>query len=81
MRWQCRRGMLELDLLFSTFIDQLDAPLSAAEHADLLHLLGCQDQQLHDWLIGGNEPEEPRLRALVARILAAQSGATASSDA
>ncbi|EIC22847.1 FAD assembly factor SdhE [Thiorhodovibrio frisius] len=68
LRWQCRRGMLELDLLLSGFVDQCYAQLSSAEQADFVRLLQCQDQRLHDWLIGHTEPEDSALRALIERI-------------
>lgn len=68
LRWQCRRGMLELDLLLGDFLDQGYARLSSAEREDFARLLGCQDQQLHHWLIGETEPTESAPRALVRRI-------------
>lgn len=71
LRWQCRRGMLELDLLLSRFLDGCYSSLSAQEKADLLRLLNYQDQILQDWLFGEAVPAEARLRNLVARIRAA----------
>jgi antitoxin CptB len=68
LRWQCRRGMLELDLLLNRFLDVGVADLNDAERADFNRLLGYQDQILHDWLMGQAVPAEPSLRALVARI-------------
>lgn len=68
LRWQCRRGMLELDLLLGGFLEDGYARLSQAQQADFARLLGHQDQVLHDWLIGCGQPDEPALRALVARI-------------
>ncbi len=70
LRWQCRRGMLELDLLLSAFLDHGYAELSDTEQARFVCLLACQDQALHDWLIGQGLPEEPDMRALVERIRA-----------
>ena len=43
LRWQCRRGMLELDLLFSRFLDIGYADLTDDERADFVRLLGYQD--------------------------------------
>jgi succinate dehydrogenase flavin-adding protein (antitoxin of CptAB toxin-antitoxin module) len=63
--------MLELDLLLSGYLDRAAAPLAASEQADFERLLACQDQLLHDWLIGDRQPEDPALRVLVARIRAA----------
>jgi len=68
LRWQCRRGMLELDLLLNRFLDAGYAELSAAERANFNRLLGYQDQILYDWLMEQSVPAEPALRALVDRI-------------
>jgi antitoxin CptB len=70
LRWQCRRGMLELDHLLGRFLDLGYAELSEAERQDFLALLGKPDPHLSDWFMGRSEPPEPRLQALVARILA-----------
>lgn len=72
LRWQCRRGMLELDLLLADFLDHGHAHLSGDEQATFARLLGCQDQQLHDWLISQIAPPDPAMRALVRRISAAR---------
>ena len=68
LRWQCRRGMLELDLLLNRFLDVGYRDLTDAERADFNRLLGYQDQILYDWLMGQAVPAEPALRGLVARI-------------
>lgn len=68
LRWQCRRGMLELDLLLNRFLDQRYAELDPAGRADFERLLGYQDQILYDWLIGQAIPADARLSDLVAGI-------------
>ncbi|MBK1619142.1 hypothetical protein CKO42_12000 [Lamprobacter modestohalophilus] len=68
LRWQCRRGMLELDLLLNRFLDQRYAELDSAGSADFERLLGYQDQILQDWLLGQAVPADPALSRLVAAI-------------
>jgi len=68
LRWQCRRGMLELDLLLSRFMDVGYGDLDGAERADFKRLLGYQDQILYDWVMEHSVPAEPALRGLVGRI-------------
>lgn len=68
LRWQCRRGMLELDLLLNRFLDQRYADLDPAGRADFERLLGYQDQILQDWLIGQAVPADPALSGLVVAI-------------
>ncbi len=69
--WQCRRGMLELDLLLSQFLTTGFARLDAAGRADFLRLLGYPDQIIHSWLMGREPPADAELRRLVTQIWAA----------
>jgi antitoxin CptB len=71
LRWQCRRGMLELDLLLSGFLDAAYADLTSQQRVDFVRLLGYQDQIIHDWLMGQSVPAEAALRDLVVRIRSA----------
>jgi antitoxin CptB len=71
LRWQCRRGMLELDLLLNRFLDFAYADLSPQQRIDFVRLLGYQDQIIYDWLMSQAVPAEPALRDLVTRIQAA----------
>ena len=64
LRWRCRRGMKELDLLLERFLarafDELDD-----EQLDLLErLLESPDQDLLNWLSGGAAPEDEELSCL-----------------
>ena len=71
LRWQCRRGMLELDLLLHRFLDTGFPRLDPAARADFVRLLGYQDQIIHGWLMGRAVPADAALRRLVAEIRAA----------
>jgi antitoxin CptB len=71
LRWQCRRGMLELDLLLNRFLESAYADLSPRQRIDFVRLLGYQDQIIYDWLMSQAVPADPALRDLVARIQAA----------
>ncbi len=68
LRWQCRRGMLELDLLLNQFLDTGFMRLDAARRAEFVRLLGYQDQIIHDWLMGQAVPADAALRRVVAAI-------------
>lgn len=70
LRWQCRRGMLELDHLLDRFLDLGYRDLSPAERIDFVRLLGEQDQRLSDWFMSRAEPPDVPLRDLVRRIVA-----------
>ncbi len=77
LRWQCRRGMLELDLLLNRFLETGFPALDAAGRADFVRLLGYQDQIIHDWLMGQAVPADAAMRRLVGEIRAAMRNATA----
>jgi antitoxin CptB len=68
LRWQCRRGMLELDLLLNRFLDTGYAGLGGAERATFNRLLAYQDQVLHDWFMGHAVPADAAIRDLLQRI-------------
>lgn len=68
VRWHSRRGMLELDLILVPFAEQHFLQLPVAVQDDYVRLLGCEDQDLLAWLLGHSEPEDERVRDMVALI-------------
>ncbi|HRP76152.1 MAG TPA: succinate dehydrogenase assembly factor 2 [Rhodocyclaceae bacterium] len=55
IRWQCRRALLELDLVFTRFLERHFDRLSEDQLADLDDLLLCEDHDL--WaLVNGSKP-------------------------
>jgi antitoxin CptB len=52
LRWQCRRGLLELDLLFSRFLDDRYDLLSELEQSTFRELLRQPDHSILAWLQG-----------------------------
>ena len=57
LRWQCRRGMLELDVLLNTFADQQWPEIDNRLKQEFEILLTCSDQQLQGWLCEGKEAD------------------------
>lgn len=68
LRWRCRRGMLELDLLLQGFLDTAYAELDSAQQAQFARLLALPDQQLYDYLLGNLPPDEKEFIDVIARI-------------
>ncbi|MES9993351.1 MAG: succinate dehydrogenase assembly factor 2 [Candidatus Thiodiazotropha sp.] len=68
LRWQCRRGMLELDVLLEAFLDQCFADLPAHQKDLFVQLLEYPDPLIHAWTIGGEPPDDKALMALIANI-------------
>jgi antitoxin CptB len=68
LRWQCRRGLLELDLVFQKLFS---APLAETEVKQLKEILEFPDNDLWDIVIGRSNEYAPRLSEIVARLRAA----------
>jgi antitoxin CptB len=58
LRWQCRRGMRELDELLQPFVQRYLDVISAAELQVLRQLLTCPDQRLLSYLMLNETPED-----------------------
>ncbi|HVL36583.1 MAG TPA: succinate dehydrogenase assembly factor 2 [Burkholderiales bacterium] len=67
LRWRCRRGLLELDLVFERFLPTL----AEAEREAFEALLELADQPLWDIVAGRSDDYDPQLTAIVARLRAA----------
>ena len=63
LRWACRRGMLELDVL----LEEQYVMLSLPEQTSFEALLSSSDQDLFMWLTGKEEAKEP-FKILVKKI-------------
>jgi antitoxin CptB len=72
VRWRCRRGLLELDLVLAAFLGRGYGRLDAAQRRLFDELLDWPDNDLLDLVLGRREPE-PRFRAVV-EMLRAGSG-------
>lgn len=68
MKWQCRRGQLELDILLLAFLESEYASLSVEEKTVFQTLLTHSDPELYRWLIEGACPQDHTLFRMVERI-------------
>ena len=68
LKWACRRGMLELDVLLGNFLENGYARLSDAEKHIFVKLLSCTDPELFTWLMGAAEPDDEELRQIIRKI-------------
>jgi len=66
--WQCRRGMLELDILLQAFYTSHGESLSDDEVIVFTDLLACSDDQLYGYFIGQVVPTDTKLSAMVHKI-------------
>ncbi|MET0090558.1 MAG: succinate dehydrogenase assembly factor 2 [Candidatus Thiodiazotropha sp.] len=68
LRWQCRRGMLELDYLFESFLDRHYQTLDPEMRAAFIELLEYHDPVLHAWCITGEQPDSENMQKIVKLI-------------
>lgn len=66
LHWRCRRGVRELDVLFTRFVTEHYPTLSEQEKGTFQELLEVQDPVIMDWLFGKYEPDTEAMRKLVA---------------
>jgi antitoxin CptB len=67
LKWKCRRGLLELDLVF----ERIGPTLKDEELACFDALLDMPDNDLWDIVAGLSDDYDPRFNAIVARLRAA----------
>ena len=71
LRWRCRRGLLENDLILERFMEARGPRISDDEVAGLDRLLRLSDDELWGLLAGRAEPDDTTLRPLIAALRAA----------
>ena len=70
LRWQCRRGTKELDLLLQRYLDSGYLLADEEEQALFVELLALEDDDLVGVLMGDLEVEASELKILVGKIRA-----------
>ena len=63
--WASRRGMLELDLILQPFIENIYKNLDDIDQKSFDVLLEEQDQDLFNWFLKKEEPENESLLRIV----------------
>ena len=69
LRWRCRRGMRELDVLLMKFLDLQYAQSTPAQQRAFEHLLTLQDPEIQALLAGRLTTDDTALHELVQRLL------------
>ena len=65
LRWRCRRGMLENDLILARFLDARGDRITDQEVVALDWLLELSDNDLWDLLAGRQEPVDAAVKPLL----------------
>jgi antitoxin CptB len=69
LKWRCRRGMLENDLLIERFFQRHEATLTEKQARGLEALMELSDNDLLDLLLARREPEGSLDRPEVRHVL------------
>ena len=68
LKWRCRRGVKEFDVLFDCFL-KTEYPNLTEEQQGYFHaLLDEQDPIIMDWLFDRSEPGDEGLRWIVGKL-------------
>lgn len=65
VKWASRRGMLELDIILGNFVEFDYDELALEDKQRYWNLLESEDQDLFNWFIHRQSPEESELRKIV----------------
>ena len=71
LKWKCRRGLLELDLVLERFLRREAGSLTDGELARFGELLETEDNDLWDIVNGRSQRFDPRCHHLIERLRAA----------
>jgi antitoxin CptB len=68
LRWRCRRGLLELDLVLEAFLDHKYDSLSMRDRELFSRLLETPDNTLLAWLHGTETPDDREIQHFLIRL-------------
>jgi len=68
LRWRCRRGMLELDILLNDFLDKSYEKITTQQKITLDQMLDYPDQLLFDLFLGHMQSSDNSVSELVQTI-------------
>ncbi len=68
LRWRCRRGFLENDLILTRLLERRGANFTEAEHVQLLSLIALDDNDLWEIIAGRTDAFPAGADAMVATL-------------
>ena len=68
LRWRCRRGTKELDVLTTRYLEHFYEQADTSEQLAFAELLELQDPQLYKLLSGELEPDHPFQKNIIEKI-------------
>lgn len=70
IKWACRRGMLELDVVIMPFFEERFESLSEQEQEDFVAMLECDDPDLFTWVMGHGRSSNEAIAQIVDKVVA-----------
>ncbi|MGH8313469.1 MAG: succinate dehydrogenase assembly factor 2, partial [Gammaproteobacteria bacterium] len=68
LRWQCRRGLKELDVLLECYLHEHFSTAPAAERQAFAELLCLPDPVLLSYIMGREQPDNQEQRRVIASL-------------
>ncbi len=68
MKWRCRRGIKELDIILSKYLEEHYNSASQDEQQTFRELLSLEDPVLFSFLLDTEEPSTPEQIALITKL-------------
>jgi antitoxin CptB len=68
LRWQCRRGMRELDVLLTRYLMDVYPRATDAEKSAFEALLQLSDPELVGYLLKGERSPDPAIESILAQL-------------
>jgi antitoxin CptB len=70
LRWRCRRGMLENDIILSRWLERVGPAIPEADVAALDRLLDLADNELWDLLSGRSQIQDEGMQNILQQLRA-----------
>lgn len=68
LRWRCRRGMLENDIVLTRYLDAVAGEIGEQDLIALDRLLDMNDNELRELLTGRKVPDDEKLQSMVRQL-------------
>jgi antitoxin CptB len=68
LRWRCRRGIKEMDIILQSFLDQTYPELSNNKKIIFENLLEETDLDILDWILQRSQPENKDYQSLITQF-------------
>jgi len=69
LRWRCRRGLLELDLILDAFLNNRYPRLNDVQKQQFQRLLELPDNTLLAYVQGREIPTDPEVKEIIKKVL------------